>query len=355
MNRISELPDTAAAGAVVATAFNLKGTSMKTLYDSVKRFVRDESGANGVEYALLVDEQQAPLGWIDRGHLDGFADPLQLGRPLLRHRQRPARRLDGVGAGRDLAAGGQRHDPGGRVHAVAPVAGAVPHRSRLVHADANLQLAEPGFVRERLLDGDTAQARETLLESVAQLNALIQEIRAYIFDLRLHEPNEQGVVLRFGEWIKTTQPGLNWHFPAPIETALTPKVTRVNRVEVGFISPSEAGRSGGSRVYAPLDGQVVFSGTKAGYGNLIILIHRTPPGTSAAGDGPVSTAYAHLEQRGVAEGVCVSAGQQIGVVGATFVGPGGRTGGVRPGMPPHLHFSVFLNNTAVDPALFLAT
>lgn len=26
---------------------------MKNLYDSVKRFFRDESGANGVEYALL--------------------------------------------------------------------------------------------------------------------------------------------------------------------------------------------------------------------------------------------------------------------------------------------------------------
>jgi len=61
------------------------------------------------------------------------------------------------------------------------------------------------------------------------------------------QPDEQGVVLRFGEWIKTTQPGLNWHIPSPVESALTPKVTRVNRVEVGFISPSEAGRGGSSR------------------------------------------------------------------------------------------------------------
>jgi modulator of FtsH protease HflK len=61
------------------------------------------------------------------------------------------------------------------------------------------------------------------------------------------QPDEQGVVLRFGEWIKTTQPGLNWHLPSPIETAFTPKVTRVNRVEVGFISPSELGRGASSR------------------------------------------------------------------------------------------------------------
>jgi modulator of FtsH protease HflK len=61
------------------------------------------------------------------------------------------------------------------------------------------------------------------------------------------QPDEQGVVLRFGEWIKTTQPGLNWHFPSPIETVWTPKVTRVNRVEVGFTSPSELGRGGAGR------------------------------------------------------------------------------------------------------------
>jgi membrane protease subunit HflK len=61
------------------------------------------------------------------------------------------------------------------------------------------------------------------------------------------QPDEQGVVLRFGEWIKTTQPGLNWHLPSPIETAFTPKVTRVNRVEVGFRGATEAGRVSSSR------------------------------------------------------------------------------------------------------------
>ena len=48
------------------------------------------------------------------------------------------------------------------------------------------------------------------------------------------EPDEQGVVLRFGEWTKTTQPGLNYHLPGPIETVMLPKVTKVNRVEIGY-------------------------------------------------------------------------------------------------------------------------
>ncbi len=48
------------------------------------------------------------------------------------------------------------------------------------------------------------------------------------------QPDEQGVVLRFGAWVNTTRPGLNYHLPYPIETVLTPRVTRVNRTSVGF-------------------------------------------------------------------------------------------------------------------------
>lgn len=47
-------------------------------------------------------------------------------------------------------------------------------------------------------------------------------------------PDEQGVVLRFGKWVETTQPGLNYHLPYPIETVLTPRVTRVGRIDIGF-------------------------------------------------------------------------------------------------------------------------
>lgn len=47
-------------------------------------------------------------------------------------------------------------------------------------------------------------------------------------------PQQQGVVLRFGEWITTTSPGLHYHLPYPIEQVLTPDVTRDNRLEIGF-------------------------------------------------------------------------------------------------------------------------
>jgi modulator of FtsH protease HflK len=49
-------------------------------------------------------------------------------------------------------------------------------------------------------------------------------------------PDEVGIVLRFGAYNRTTQPGLNYHLPAPIETVLTPSVTRVNRTEIGYRS-----------------------------------------------------------------------------------------------------------------------
>ena len=49
-------------------------------------------------------------------------------------------------------------------------------------------------------------------------------------------PDEVGVVRTFGEFTKVTHSGLNWKFPAPIETANTPKVTEVKRIEIGFRS-----------------------------------------------------------------------------------------------------------------------
>ncbi|MBV1698285.1 MAG: FtsH protease activity modulator HflK [Hyphomicrobiales bacterium] len=48
------------------------------------------------------------------------------------------------------------------------------------------------------------------------------------------EPDELGVVLRFGKFVREVQPGLNYHLPYPIETALTPPALRVNKTDVGM-------------------------------------------------------------------------------------------------------------------------
>jgi len=47
-------------------------------------------------------------------------------------------------------------------------------------------------------------------------------------------PDEQGVVRRFGKFVRIESPGLNYHLPYPIETAVTPAVTQVKRIEIGF-------------------------------------------------------------------------------------------------------------------------
>ncbi len=52
-------------------------------------------------------------------------------------------------------------------------------------------------------------------------------------------PDEQGVVLTFGAYSETTQPGLHYRWPAPIQEVYTPKVTTVNTTEIGFSSSQQ--------------------------------------------------------------------------------------------------------------------
>jgi len=61
------------------------------------------------------------------------------------------------------------------------------------------------------------------------------------------QPDEQGVVLRFGEWVRTEQPGLRYHIPAPVEQVFRPKVTRVSRIEIGYRSAGDGRRGVGDR------------------------------------------------------------------------------------------------------------
>lgn len=88
----------------------------------------------------------------------------------------------------------------------------------------------------------------------------------------------------------------------------------------------------GTPVLAVANGNVIDTGDYFFSGNMIILDH---------GQGMLSL-YAHLQSIEIKLGDGVGAGQRIGSVGAT-----GRVTG------PHLHFSIYLNFVAVDPALLL--
>src|SRR6266566_8067286 len=57
------------------------------------------------------------------------------------------------------------------------------------------------------------------------------------------DPDEQGIVTRFGAFVGRTTPGINYHLPWPIESVATPPVTRENQLNIGY----RVGNSEGAR------------------------------------------------------------------------------------------------------------
>jgi murein DD-endopeptidase MepM/ murein hydrolase activator NlpD len=88
----------------------------------------------------------------------------------------------------------------------------------------------------------------------------------------------------------------------------------------------------GATVVAPLAGSVILTGEYFFNGKTVFLDH---------GQGLISM-FNHLSRIAVERGARVSQGQKIGEVGMS-----GRVTG------PHLHWTVSLNNSRVDPVLFL--
>jgi murein DD-endopeptidase MepM/ murein hydrolase activator NlpD len=88
----------------------------------------------------------------------------------------------------------------------------------------------------------------------------------------------------------------------------------------------------GNEVIAVGDGVVSWSGDRYGFGNLVEIKH---------GNGYV-TRYAHNQENLVAVGDQVAQGQTIALMGST-----GRSTG------PHVHFEVWRNGQAVDPAKYI--
>ncbi len=90
--------------------------------------------------------------------------------------------------------------------------------------------------------------------------------------------------------------------------------------------------SAGAEVVAVAAGVVTWSGTKAGYGNLVEISH---------GNGYV-TRYGHNQRNLVSVGATVKKGEPIALMGST-----GRSTG------PHVHFEVLRNGKQVNPASFI--
>src|ERR1700728_4543682 len=61
------------------------------------------------------------------------------------------------------------------------------------------------------------------------------------------QSEELGVVLRFGQHVRTVGPGLSYHLPYPIETVQLPKALRVSTLNIGFSLEESARRRRGGR------------------------------------------------------------------------------------------------------------
>ncbi|MGB6947644.1 MAG: FtsH protease activity modulator HflK [Methyloceanibacter sp.] len=73
---------------------------------------------------------------------------------------------------------------------------------------------------------------------IALALVLMAVVGFFGFTVRVN-PEELGVVLRFGEFVRLLPPGLNFRWPYPIEAVDLPKVTRVNRIEIGMRGSAE--------------------------------------------------------------------------------------------------------------------
>lgn len=109
------------------------------------------------------------------------------------------------------------------------------------------------------------------------------------------EPDELGVVLRFGKEVREVQPGLNYHLPYPIETVRAPKALRVNKIDIGMRVVDDVRRGGATTRDVPqeslmltgdenivdVDFSVLWKIKPAGVGDFLFNI-QNPEGTVKA-------------------------------------------------------------------------
>ena len=196
----------------------------------------------------------------------------------------------------------------------------------------------PGELEIAIASGSTAAIRKTVPIGVKNY----PEQRLTIKDQRKVEPNpddlariarEKEITDNLKRRFSPAEPATDFALPAngPLSSRFG-----LRQIFNGLPRNPHAGLdvavARGAPVKAPAAGVVVDTGDYFFNGNTVFIDH---------GQGLLS-AYMHLSRIDVQVGQTVRQGDQLGAVGAT-----GRATG------PHLHWAVILNNTPVDPELFL--
>jgi len=143
----------------------------------------------------------------------------------------------GGGSGGPWGGGGRGNGSGG---GGGPFGGGGGGGSKPPDLDSVLQRAQDGL--KNLMPGGSMGGRGIAL---AVLGLLVIWLLTGFYRV---QTDQRGVVLRFGEWVATTQPGLNWHIPYPVETVYTPSVEQINQINIGFRQVGTGGNASTQKV-----------------------------------------------------------------------------------------------------------
>jgi len=186
---------------------------------------------------------------------------------------------------------------------------------------------------------DAAGSREIAVRvqpkqyATQQLKVAPKHVQLSPDDLARHEREREHLQTVLQHWSEAPPSTLRLLTPTPGRRSSSFGLRRVFNGEArNPHSGMDIAALPGTPIAAAAAGEVIDTGDYFFNGRTVIVDH----GQSFL------TLYCHLDEIGAAAGARLAAGDAVGTVGAT-----GRVTG------PHLHFSVYLNATAVDPALFL--
>lgn len=116
--------------------------------------------------------------------------------------------------------------------------------------DDDRETNDPPRARRTPFNGGRAPGGENPFKKISQMRfgngkalflVLLGAVALWFLSgIYIINPDEQGVVLRFGKYNRTEGPGPHYAWPVPIESVYKPQVTQVLRSEVGFRSVGQS-------------------------------------------------------------------------------------------------------------------